>query len=406
MTPSELTTWLEALSKSVRGTQLGYTQNKVPGCPIPFFGDVLKARVLTIGVNPSHTEFDKSRKWKTPLTTAVWQRRLLGYFNWPNIPAHEWFETWSICLELLGLNYSGGQAAHIDVSARPTKPMLGSATDKAEFRNMVEHDVKWFFELLSKLPQVQLLLVAGPVPMANGKKQQLANFIHEQSGKHGAKWVAGEPLPKLVTPDHPNGIPIFVCPFEPTVDGRYAMVRQVYRNRDLLRRLAAPEKSPISLIPARLDWASAIGNFITNFGILDMHVQDFLETLLSQAKFAKLKERPFHDRVERIKQRLGESDCTVLNKAKFAQFFHRLDTLRKTRNQIAHSVLRIGLVPGQKSRIQTLTLPKDLAGSEAGRRHLEFAELVSELKTLTDLIEEFQRLAGFKTSGGSFTGEV
>lgn len=33
-----------------------------------------------------------------------------------------------------------------------------------------------------------------------------------------------------------------------------------------------------------------------------------------------------------------------------------------------------------------------------GTRHLKFAELQSELKTLNELIEEFQRLAGFKSA--------
>jgi hypothetical protein len=117
--------------------------------------------------------------------------------------------------------------------------MLDKDTDKAEFRAMVEHDVKWFFELLDRLPQVQLLLVAGPIPRANGRKQQLADFIREHSAKHLARWSEGNPLPILVTSGHPKGIPVFVCPFEPGVDGLYSMVRQVDRNRVLLRERLA-----------------------------------------------------------------------------------------------------------------------------------------------------------------------
>lgn len=149
-----------------------------------------------------------------------------------------------------------------------------------------------------------------------------------------------------------------------------------------------------------LSWSSAIGIFITNFGMLDLHVQDFLESLLPPAEFLKVKDDPFYDRVELIKQRLGEADCTVMNKAEFAQFFHRLDPIRQTRNHFAHGILRFGLAPDQKSYILTLSIPRDLDDSNpSGARHLEFAELQAELKTLNELIEEFERLAGFKTAG-------
>ncbi len=239
MTTAELSDWLRGVAAEVGATKPDYPLNVARGCPIPFFGDVLNARVLTVGVNPSNMEFTEERLWLQPLSVPNWQDRSLNYFHWPGVPAYCWFETWSICLELLGLSYAAAEAAHIDVSPRPTTPMLDKATDKPEFRAMVEHDVKWFFELVGKLPQIQLLVVAGPIPRANGSKQQLANFISEHSGAHRCEWLEGQPLPKLVTPAHPQGIPVFVCPFEPVMDGLYAMVRQVHRNRELLRRLAA-----------------------------------------------------------------------------------------------------------------------------------------------------------------------
>jgi len=33
----------------------------------------------------------------------------------------------------------------------------------------------------------------------------------------------------------------------------------------------------IPVLPAQLDWPSAIGNFILNYGVLDWHVLVFLE---------------------------------------------------------------------------------------------------------------------------------
>src|SRR5688572_10284076 len=117
-------------------------------------------------------------------------------------------------------------------------------------------------------------------------------------------------------------------------------------------------------------WSSTIGNFITNFGMLDLHIQDLLEALLSPEEFMKFKERPFYDRVECIKQRLANLDCTLSNKAEFEPFFRRLDPLRETRNHIAHGILRFGPTTDQKTFVQTLSLPRDLDGSQAGARHL------------------------------------
>jgi hypothetical protein len=397
MIEAALKEWLGEVASGVRQSKGDFPKNVVPGCPIPFFGDILKARVLTIGVNPSNREFDPDRLWVEPLNVHDRQKRLLNYFNWPDVPACSWFETWSMCLEFLGVSYARGDAAHLDVSPRPTIPMLDKATDPAEFRKMAEHDVKWFFQLLGKIPQLQLLLVAGPIPTSSGNKQQLWEFIREHSTAHGCRWVEDRRIPKLVTISRPEGIPVFVCPYEAGVSGIYAMVRHVYRHRELLRQLAMRQMNSVPLMSDQVSWSSVIGNFITNFGMLDLCVQDFLEVLLSPAEFSKLQEKPFHVRVERIKACLAQTNCAVPDKAEFAQFFQRLEPLRKTRNHIAHGILRIGLAQDQKTFVPTLSLPIELGGSGATEpRHLEFTELLAELKTLNGLLEEFHRLTGIR----------
>jgi hypothetical protein len=404
MNQQALSDWLANLKVEVDRTNPVDSRNIIPGWPIPFFGNILHARVLTVGVNPSDKEFSPGRRWNTVINHSQWQDRLMNYFHNKDVHPWIWFETWSMCLTLLDLGYAGEGAAHIDVSPRTTRPMLDQTTDKEEFRSMVVGDVKWFFELLEKLTQVQLLLIAGPIPRADGSKQQLADFIREHAKAHGAQWIDSQPLPKLVTPGHPNGIPVFICPFELGVDGLYAMVRQVHRNRELLLRLSAPQTNGVSIMPARLDWPSVIGNFITNFGMLDLLVQDFMETLFSPEEFLKMKDRPFFDRAEPVKQRLAQDDCVVTNKPEFQDFFTRLDPLRETRNHIAHGILRIRLSPDQKTFVQTLSLPKDLDGTE-GRR-VEFSELLAEVKTLSAFIEEFQRLAEFEGAQGHQPGKI
>jgi hypothetical protein len=398
MTELVLTAWLRALAGEIQRTKPDYPLNVVHGCPIPFFGNVLQARVLTVGVNPSSMEFSGSRDWRQPLEIPDWQKRLLSYFNWPAVPAHDWFDTFSICVELLGTSYAAGSAAHLDISPRPTTAMIKNAkTNQREFRAMVEHDVKWFFDLLGKLPQVQLLLVAGPIPRANGGKQQLADFIRGQAGSHRAEWREGDPLPRLVTPSHPKGIPVFVCPYEPELDGLYAMVRQVYRHRELLRRLSAPGPGSVPILPARLDWPSAVGQFLLNYGILDYFVFVFLKDHLSPDEFACVEEWHLNDRVRRISQLLKDKHYPPGQQAAFARLLERLAPVREFRNHIAHGHMYLRL--DAKTRAPTVTLfkAKDLdTGLSPDSEHVRFEQLQAALATLTELIEEFQTFAGFK----------
>jgi hypothetical protein len=50
MTKQALTAWLRALAGEIQRTKPDYPLNVVHGCPIPLFGNVLQARVLTVGV--------------------------------------------------------------------------------------------------------------------------------------------------------------------------------------------------------------------------------------------------------------------------------------------------------------------------------------------------------------------
>ena len=52
------------------------SRNIIPGWPIPFFGDILHARVLTVGVNPSDKEFSPGRRWNTVINHSQWQEPL------------------------------------------------------------------------------------------------------------------------------------------------------------------------------------------------------------------------------------------------------------------------------------------------------------------------------------------
>lgn len=152
--------------------------------------------------------------------------------------------------------------------------------------------------------------------------------------------------------------------------------------------------NPIPVIPDRLCWSSAIGLFILNFSTLDLYVQDFLENNLSPEEFIKVKCWHLRDRVERIKQHVQQTNYAPDKRRAIEEFFVRFEPFRELRNHIAHGLLRIGLGQDQKTWILTLSLPKDLDGTNSPTaRHLEYVELEKALSGLTELTEEFRQLA-------------
>ena len=66
--------------------------------PIPFFGSLASARVLTFGLNPSAGEFADHRSWPPRLSIEELTSRLVGYFNGLGTPPHRWFNAWSAAL--------------------------------------------------------------------------------------------------------------------------------------------------------------------------------------------------------------------------------------------------------------------------------------------------------------------
>jgi hypothetical protein len=149
------------------------------------------------------------------------------------------------------------------------------------------------------------------------------------------------------------------------------------------------------ILPNRLDWPSAIGNFILNYGVLDWHVFVFLESRMQPDQFARIKNEPLKDRIARVETLVNNGNFSAKQKHDFARFFARLDPVRELRNHIAHGHLLVRVAEDGKTPILTLSLPKNLDTTHAPEtRHLEFAELTNALSELTALIEEFESLSG------------
>jgi hypothetical protein len=151
----------------------------------------------------------------------------------------------------------------------------------------------------------------------------------------------------------------------------------------------------IPVVPARLDWPSAIGTFILNFGVLDWHILVFLEARLPAEEFTRIKGKHFQDRIALVKSLALSAQCSAEQRQAFGKFFIQLNPIRELRNHIAHGHILSRWQVESKTWKVSLALPKDLDAPEAPEtRQLDFDDLIDALASLADLIEDFQKLSG------------
>lgn len=152
----------------------------------------------------------------------------------------------------------------------------------------------------------------------------------------------------------------------------------------------------VPILPARLDWPSAIGSLLLSFGTLEYFVFVFLKDHLSAIEFEKVKEWHLKDRLTRVAQYL-ETKCPQAEWDWFAAFLKRVETVRELRNHIAHG--QIHFLPCSETGKPRVVLLKakdaDNAGL-SGTRELEFLELENALTEMASVNQEFERLAGLK----------
>lgn len=152
-------------------------QSGLPNHPIPFFGNITTAKVLTIGVNPSAGEFIE-RSWPEQLDAESLTERLLRYFDALPGP-HPWFKPWIEALAVLGIDYARGEAAHLDLSPRATVNMR-SVPDTDVFLGMVSQDIGWLVEFIQKCSSARLLMAAGTVT----NRWYLNQFLARHARRH------------------------------------------------------------------------------------------------------------------------------------------------------------------------------------------------------------------------------
>lgn len=132
---------------------------------IPFFGDLPRASVITVAVNPSSTEFVPWRKWGSErLSASALTSRLLGYFKSTEPKPHPWFAEVEEALNILGLSYTNG-AAHLDLSPRATRSMMSfqMPNERRAFLGMLKHDLKWLVQTFAFIQKPKLVILLGKV---------------------------------------------------------------------------------------------------------------------------------------------------------------------------------------------------------------------------------------------------
>ena len=161
--------------------------SETPIVPIPFFGDITKAKIITIGANPSAAEL-KINSWSEDMSPNQIMNKLLGYFS---ENPHKWFDTWENALQKIGYSYKDGSVAHVDLCAWATMSL--SKLDSLKKTDIVlalfKRQINFFFQLLTDYTNPDLIIMAGTVT----KKFYLNNFIYKHQTINNCCTLKGKP---------------------------------------------------------------------------------------------------------------------------------------------------------------------------------------------------------------------
>lgn len=142
----------------------------VPLHPIPFFGNIESAKVITVGLNPAITEFAKHRSWKLSLDEDDLTFRLVNYFRLAGIhypPPHGWFCDISEFLHIIGCPQKIA-AAHVDLCPWTSIAPIGLAAPRRNrFWDLVDEQMeRWLAKTLARAKQTVKLVVIleSPAP--------------------------------------------------------------------------------------------------------------------------------------------------------------------------------------------------------------------------------------------------
>jgi hypothetical protein len=239
-----LTGWLEPLQRELAETEEHFRilfPPEAPPWPIPFFGKLFQADILTLGVNPSCGELETDR-WKGVTKADQVEKRLLTYFACTT-PPHPWFETWESALQHLDASYYGTRkylAAHLDLSPRATMP--ASQVDQELFIELVMNDLFSFVRFLDLAVRTRIVLMAGAVSGDYYVNEFLSEHLAagaELRGSFNPRTQAGP----AKTAFHwlktgKQNLRVFFCSTSPSDrENRFLLVERIEEQAGVLKRL-------------------------------------------------------------------------------------------------------------------------------------------------------------------------
>ncbi len=205
--------------------------------PIPFFGDLLNAKVVTIGVNPSDGEI-RDNRWPQQIDVPTLYNRLIQYFNNPRVRPHSWFETWEQALREIGVSYKNGSVVHIDIFPWATRPISKLPTERC--LTMATESLPSFWQSMLSVSNLQLILMAGTITNRYYLHEFLAKSIFPKDISlngaipRGRDGFVGYLQLRLAN----KQIPVFFCSISPSaINNRYKLPERVRENQDQLRNI-------------------------------------------------------------------------------------------------------------------------------------------------------------------------
>jgi hypothetical protein len=215
-----------------------------PCRPVPFFGPLERAEVITLGLNPSTGEFVRKRNWSR-VSDEELPDELVNYFGPDERRArHPWFEPWETVLSDLGMSYRLN-AAHIDLTPRATNCRKGEL--KPLFIRMLQTDAPIWVEALRCASKCKLVLAAGSAtndPRRGWINQFISKMLSEPGLRLEGEWRAsggeGQTVFQTLCLDQ-RRIPLFFCSTGPSSKSKAVLIKacQKEENMDQLKRLVA-----------------------------------------------------------------------------------------------------------------------------------------------------------------------
>jgi len=184
--------------------------------PIPYFGNLSSAKVVTLGLNPSSKEFTRNRNWPQLISSEELHDRLCGYFDSVAPPPHRFFEPWSDALAHISASYKH-DTAHLDLSPRATRAagQFNADPHRALFLNMLREDAFIWIEAIEEMKSLEIILAAGSATNMYYLNEFIKSELHDIGIRLEGDWQrregSGQTAFHILILPSGRQVPMFFC---------------------------------------------------------------------------------------------------------------------------------------------------------------------------------------------------